>query len=176
MKSAEGHWILVFVIKKKAACWFHPMVQLPRARVWGLMSLSGAAVTCTGSRALEVCPKSPCLPQCPKTTSMFTTGSCPAPQRGAARWAQGSSAAFPFLLRHPGWHQSQVNSKLVPGLLPAGASNGIHPGAVYLEKVSSPRMAGFLPGGFGCCEQAAEVLQSHGPVLPVTAFPVWTSS
>lgn len=77
MKSAEGHWIIVFVIKRKAACWFHPMVQLLGARVWELMALSEAASTCTGSRALEVCSIN--LSQCLKTTSMFTTLSCPAP-------------------------------------------------------------------------------------------------
>lgn len=86
------------------------------------------------------------------------------PRRGW-RVGYGSDAAFPFSRQLPGWLLSQLNEKLVPGLLPADESNWIHLGAVHLKKLLSPSTAGSgsSPVGMGCCERAAEVLQLQRP-------------
>lgn len=149
MKSTEGHWIPVFAIKKQAALpapphgptvMFHP-VPLGHTGDGSSSSLS-------------------CLGVHTKPTITL---------KGMLGGTQGSTAAFLFYSKHPGWYLSQASRELEPGLLPADTSNWIPPGAVQLGEVTSPGMIWSLLAVLGCCEQAAEVLQSQGPC------PVWSS-
>lgn len=80
-------------------------------------------------------------------------------QTGAKRGWRRSDTAFPFSHQLQGWLLSQLNGKLVPGLLPADEFNWIHLGAVHLRKAVSPSMVVSCPVGMGCCERTAEVAE-----------------
>lgn len=79
-------------------------------------------------------------------------------QRGW-RVGHGSNAAFPFSHQLLGWLLSQVNGKLVPGLMPADKSNWINLGAEPLRQLLSPSAVGSSLVGMRSLGRAAEVLQ-----------------